>query len=350
MNAPVPHSRPHPEPSEVPLLEARQLVKEFDLAPGILERALGRKRILHAVDGVSFALKERSTLGLVGESGCGKSTTARLLTRLIPATAGEISFHGREILSLSQREFKPFRKSMQIIFQDPFSSLNPRKRIVDIVGRPLSIHLGLHGPDLIDRVTELLEAVGLKSDHLYRYPHEFSGGQRQRIAIARALAPEPELLIADEPVSALDVSVQGQVLNLLIRLKEERRFSMIFISHNLSVVEYVSDEVAVMYAGKIVEQGPAEVLFAQPLHPYTQVLLAANPEPDPRAEIPPVEIKGEPMTPINPPPGCRFASRCPIAGQECLETTPPLEEKGPGHWAACFKVNSLYDAQKLASA
>jgi oligopeptide/dipeptide ABC transporter ATP-binding protein len=202
---------------------------------------------------------------------------------------------------------------------------------------------------LIDRVTELLEAVGLKSDHLYRYPHEFSGGQRQRIAIARALAPEPQLLIADEPVSSLDVSVQGQVLNLLIRLKEERQFSMIFISHNLSVVEYVSDEVAVMYAGKIVEQAPVEELFSRPLHPYTQVLLAANPDPNPRAEPPPVEIKGEPMTPINPPPGCRFASRCPLVGQECLETTPLLEEKSREHWAACFKVNSLLEIQRFAS-
>lgn len=326
--------------SESSLLEVRQLVKEFDLAPGFMERMLGRTRILHAVDGVSFKLKERSTLGLVGESGCGKSTTARLLTRLIPATRGEIFFRGREILSLYPKEFKPLRKSMQIIFQDPYSSLNPRKRVVDIVGRPLAVHMGLRGSELVDRVTDLLEAVGLKSDHLYRYPHEFSGGQRQRIAIARALAPEPELLIADEPVSALDVSVQGQVLNLLIRLKEERQFSMIFISHNLSVVEYVSDEVAVMYAGKIVEQGPAEDLFDQPLHPYTQVLLAANPEPDPRAEIPSVEIRGEPMTPINPPPGCRFASRCPMADQDCLQTTPLLEEKRAAHWAACFKVPS----------
>jgi oligopeptide/dipeptide ABC transporter ATP-binding protein len=341
---------PHPpQPSETPLLDVRNLVKEFDLSPGIVERVMRRQRILRAVDGVSFALKEQSTLGLVGESGCGKSTTARLLTRLIPATSGEIFFRGREILSLSQRAFKPFRKSMQIVFQDPFSSLNPRKRIADIVGRPLAVHMGMRGADLIDGVTDLLEAVGLKSDHLYRYPHEFSGGQRQRIAIARALAPEPELLIADEPVSALDVSVQGQVLNLLLRLKEERQFSMIFISHNLSVVEYVSDEVAVMYAGKIVEQGPAEDIFNQPLHPYTQVLLAANPEPNPRAEIPPVEIRGEPMTPINPPPGCRFASRCPMVGQECRETTPPLEEKRPEHWAACFKVNAYHEVQRLAS-
>lgn len=339
MNSPSRHIQPNTH-----LLDVRNLVKEFDLTAGIAGHLLGKKRILRAVDGVSFGVQEKSTLGLVGESGCGKSTTARLITKLIPATSGEVFFRGREILLLPPREFKTYRKSMQIVFQDPFSSLNPRKRIVEIVGRPLAIHLSLNGSALVDRVAELLEAVGLKSDHLYRYPHEFSGGQRQRVAIARALAPEPELLIADEPVSSLDVSVQGQVLNLLMGLKEERQFSMIFISHNLGVVEYVSDEVAVMYAGKIVERAPAEELFSKPLHPYTQILLAANPEPNPRAALPPVEIKGEPLTPINPPPGCRFASRCPRATQECLDMEPPLEEKRPWHQVACLKVPALHNA------
>lgn len=324
------------------LLVVRDLVKEFDLTSGFLGRWLSGARILRAVDGVSFGVKEGRTLGVVGESGCGKSTTARLITRLIPATSGQILFRGQEILSLPPREFKPLRKAMQIVFQDPFSSLNPRRKVVEIVGRPLTIHLGLRGPALVERVAELLNSVGMKSDHLYRYPHEFSGGQRQRIAIARALAPQPELLIADEPVSSLDVSVQGQVLNLLMGLKEERKFTMIFISHNLSVVEYISDEVAVMYAGKIVERAPVDEIFARPLHPYTQILLAANPEPNPRAESVPVEVKGEPLTPINPPPGCRFASRCPLATQECLDTEPPLEKKATMHWVACIKVNRVH--------
>jgi len=331
------------------LLEVRELVKEFDLTPGLLGHWLGAPRILRAVDGVSFTVKEGTTLGIVGESGCGKSTTARLITRLLPATSGQIFFHVQEILSLSDAEFKPLRKKIQIVFQDPFSSLNPRKRLVDIIGRPLTIHLGLKGPVLVERVAGLLETVGLKADHLYRYPHEFSGGQRQRIAIARALAPEPELLIADEPVSSLDVSVQAQVLNLLVHLKEERDFTMIFISHDLSVVEYVSNEVVVMYAGKIVERASVEELFSRPLHPYTRILLASKPEPDPRAEEPSIEIRVEPLTPINPEPGCRFASRCPFAGSDCLEAEPPLEEKGPDHWVACLKVEKLQCASRGSS-
>jgi oligopeptide/dipeptide ABC transporter ATP-binding protein len=331
-----------PEPTQQAdgtLLSVRNLVKEFDLTPGLIYRITGGKpRRLHAVDGISFDVREGTTLGLVGESGCGKSTTARLITRLIPATGGEIYFRDREILSLSGGQFHPLRKSMQIVFQDPFSSLNPRKRIIDIVGRPLTIHLGIKGSELTDRVASTLEEVGLKPDHVYRYPHEFSGGQRQRIAIARALAPQPDLLIADEPVSALDVSVQAQVLNLLLRLKAERHFSMIFISHDLSVVEYVSDEVAVMYGGKIMERAPAEQLFANPQHPYTKMLLAAHPEPNPHVVTHRTEVKGEPVAPINPAPGCRFAPRCPLASAECVEVTPALEEKTPGQSVACIKV------------
>lgn len=319
------------------LLSVRHLVKEFNLTPGILRYVAG-SRILRAVDDVSFDLPEESTLGLVGESGCGKSTTARLITRLVPATSGRVFFRSVDILSLASKDVRLMRKAIQIVFQDPFSSLNPRKKILETIGRPLAIHMGLNGTALIERVAELLDAVGLKSDHLYRYPHEFSGGQRQRIAIARALASEPELLVADEPVSSLDVSVQAQILNLFISLKEKRRFSVIFISHDLSVVEHVSDRIAVMYAGKIVERAATTDFFGHPLHPYSQILLAAHLEPDPRRKPNPIEIRGEPFIPINPPPGCRFASRCPLADQECLEVEPQLEEKEPARWVACHKI------------
>ena len=277
-------------------------------------------------------------MGIVGESGCGKSTMARVITRLIPATSGAVFFRHQEILSLSGIGSPAAAEKDAVIFQDPFSSLNPRKKIIEIVGRPLKLHFQLSGPDLVEKVVGLLDAVGLKPDHLHRYPHEFSGGQRQRVAIARALASEPELLVADEPVSSLDVSVQAQVLNLLIRLKEERHFSMIFISHDLSVVEYVSDEVVVMYAGMIIERAPVEELFACALHPYTKILLAAHAEPNPRAESSHLEIKGEPVAPVNLEPGCRFASRCPWVGDECRATEPPLVEKRPNHHVACLKV------------
>lgn len=321
-----------------PLLEVRDLVKEFDLTSNVLDRWSGRRKVLHAVDGVTFTVLEGHTVGLVGESGCGKSTTARLISHLLPATSGRILFRGQDILSLSPRQLKPLRKNIQMVFQDPFSSLNPRKQIVDIVGRPVAIHFGLRRRALVEQVVELLQSVGLKPEHLYRYPHEFSGGQRQRIAIARALATAPDLLIADEPVSALDVSVQAQVLNLLVGLKSERQFSMLFVSHDLSVVEHLCDEVAVMYAGKIVELASAEALFARPQHPYTQMLLAAHLEPDPYATTQPIAVRGEPLTPINPVPGCRFASRCPWVSNECLAATPPLSEKADRHYAACIKV------------
>jgi len=325
-------------PRITPLLAVEDLSKTFDITPGLVDRMMHGPRMLHAVDGISFTVNPGETLGLVGESGCGKSTTARLITRLISSTGGRVLLRGQDVLAMPQREFAPLRKSMQIVFQDPFSSLNPRKRVGQIVGRSLAIHMGLRGAALAERTIECLVAVGLSPDHVYRYPHEFSGGQRQRIAIARALAPEPELLIADEPVSALDVSVQAQVLNLLRSLKEQRHFSMIFISHNLSVVEYLADSIAVMYAGKIVEAAPAEQLFAKPLHPYTQALLAARSEPDPHAPVRRVEAKGEPTIPINPKPGCRFASRCPIAIAECSQADPPLEAKEPSHEVACIRA------------
>jgi oligopeptide transport system ATP-binding protein len=296
----------------VALLEVKELSKYFDLSGGCISRLTTGRRILKAVDRISFAVPEGEVFGLVGESGCGKSTTARLITRLISATGGEVFFDGREILHLSGKQIRQLRKQVQIIFQDPYASLNPRMRVVDIIGRPITIFDGRKGRNKIDRVVELLALVGLGAEHLNRYPHEFSGGQRQRIGIARALAANPRLIIADEPVSSLDVSVQAQVLNLLKRLQRDLKLSLIFISHDLNVVSYLADIVGVMYAGKMMEIAPVEKIFASPLHPYTKALLAANPTLATFAEAVPPTLKGEVTLPVNPPPGCRLEPRCPI--------------------------------------
>jgi len=320
------------------LLEVKNLTKHFEIGGGFFSRLGGGKKLLKAVDQISFSVPEGKTFGLVGESGCGKSTTARLITRLIPATTGEVYFEGMDVLNLPKRDMRKLRKHIQMIFQDPYASLNPRMRVVDIIGRPLTIFFGAKGQKRADRVVELLELVGLRPEHLYRYPHEFSGGQRQRIGIARALAANPKLIIADEPVSSLDVSVQAQVLNLLRKLQRELKLSLIFISHDLNVVGYLADIVAVMYAGKIMEIGRAEEIFTTPLNPYTQALLASNPTVESFAESIESPLKGEVTLPLNPPPGCRLEPRCPIRVSRCKTIEPRLEEKGPLHQVACHEV------------
>ena len=320
------------------LLEVKNLTKHFEIGGGFLSGLGGGKKLLKAVDQISFSVPEGKTFGLVGESGCGKSTTARLITRLIPATAGEVYFEGMDVLNLPKRDVRKLRRHIQMIFQDPYASLNPRMRVVDIIGRPLTIFFGAKGQKRVDRVIELLELVGLRLEHLYRYPHEFSGGQRQRIGIARALAANPKLIIADEPVSSLDVSVQAQVLNLLRKLQRELKLSLIFISHDLNVVGYLADIVAVMYAGKIMEIGRAEEIFTTPLNPYTQALLASNPTVGSFAEGIESPLKGEVTLPLNPPPGCRLEPRCPIRVSRCKTIEPRLEEKRPLHQVACHEV------------
>ncbi|MBI2988119.1 MAG: ATP-binding cassette domain-containing protein [Deltaproteobacteria bacterium] len=319
-------------------LEVKNLTKYFDLSGGPLDRWLRGTKMLKAVDHVSFSVEEGQTLGLVGESGCGKSTTARLITRLILATEGEVYFAGREILSLPRREVREIRKNIQVVFQDPYASLNPRMRVCEIVGRPLTLYYGLKGPKRTDQVAELLERVGLQADHMYRYPHEFSGGQRQRIGIARALASRPKLIIADEPVSSLDVSVQAQVLNLFKKLQRELKLTMLFISHDLNVVEYLADVVAVMYAGKIMEIAPVAEIFAHSLHPYTQGLIASNPPLESFMEKTTPRLKGEINLPVNPAPGCRLEPRCPIRAERCRNIEPALEEKRSSHRVACHEV------------
>jgi oligopeptide/dipeptide ABC transporter ATP-binding protein len=320
------------------LLQVNGLTKHFDMSGGFLSRLIAGNNLLKAVDQISFSVPEGKTFGLVGESGCGKSTTARLITRLIPATEGEVHFEGREILSLPKKEVRELRKHIQMIFQDPYASLNPRMRVVDTIGRPLAIFYGAKGQKKTNRVAELLELVGLHADHLYRYPHEFSGGQRQRIGIARALAAGPKLIIADEPVSSLDVSVQAQVLNLLKKLQRELNLSLIFISHDLNVVGYLADIVAVMYAGKIVEVAPVDEIFSRPLHPYTKALLASNPSVGSFMEKMPPPLSGEVLLPLNPPPGCRLEPRCPIRVEKCKTSEPPLADKRTSHQAACHEV------------
>jgi oligopeptide/dipeptide ABC transporter ATP-binding protein len=320
------------------LLEVKNLTKHFDVSGGLLSRLLSGSKILKAVDQISFSVPEGKTFGLVGESGCGKSTTARLITRLIPASGGEVYFEGTDLLRLPKKEVRELRKHIQMIFQDPYASLNPRMRIVDIVGRPLSIFYRVKGYKKVDRVAELLELVGLRAEQLYHYPHEFSGGQRQRIGIARALAANPKLIIADEPVSSLDVSVQAQVLNLLRKLQGELKLSLIFISHDLNVVGYLADIIAVMYAGKIMEIAPAERIFKTPLNPYTKALLASNPTVEAFTENVQLALKGEVTFPVNPPPGCRFEPRCPIRVEKCKGVEPSLEQKQPSHRVACHEV------------
>ena len=321
------------------LLEVKGLTKYFDLSPGWVARMLYGQRMLKAVDQINFSIEEGNIFGLVGESGCGKSTTARLITRLVPATGGEVFFQGQNVLGLPKKRLRELRKHIQMVFQDPHASLNPRMRILDIVGRPVNLYFGLTGEKKARQVAELLELVGLQPDHIHRYPHEFSGGQRQRIGIARALATRPKLIIADEPVSSLDVSVQAQILNLFKKLQRELNLTILFISHDLNVVEYMADMVAVMYAGKIVETAQTQELFQRRLHPYTKGLIASNPSINPNADSEKQEIlKGEVALPINPPPGCRFDSRCPIRVDKCKTIEPPLEAKRSNHLAACHEV------------
>jgi oligopeptide/dipeptide ABC transporter ATP-binding protein len=321
------------------LLEVKNLTKYFYLNSDFVSRMAGKQRTLKAVDGISFFVKRGETLGLVGESGCGKSTTGRLITRLIEPTDGEIIYDQEDLLSFSHQRMQENRKSIQLVFQDPYASLNPRKTIMQILGRPLEVHgLAKSWTDRRTRVLELLQLVGLGLEHVDRYPHEFSGGQRQRIAIARALAVDPELVIGDEPVSALDVSIQAQILNLFRELQEQFNLTYLFIAHDLSVIRHISDRVAVMYVGKIVETGTVDRIFADPQHPYTKALLAAVPEADPNKPPPKLILEGEVATPIDPPPGCRLCGRCPLATEICEAVSPDLVDGGDGHFVACHHV------------
>ena len=319
-----------------PLLSVRDLKKHYPIKRGVLAREVGAVK---AVDGVSFDVMPGETLGLVGESGCGKTTTGRSVLRLIEPTAGEIRFDGRDVRALGAPQLRALRRRMQIIFQDPFSSLNPRMTVGAIVREGLTIHHLAEGSAADARVRQLLEEVGLRSEYASRYPHEFSGGQRQRIGIARALSVEPAFIICDEPVSALDVSVQAQVINLLQDLQRERGLAYLFIAHDLSVVEHIADRVAVMYLGKIVELATSADLYREPLMPYTQALLSAVPVPDPARRRERIVLTGDVPSPANPPPGCVFHPRChhPAKDVACTKIVPPLEEKAPGHLAACIK-------------
>jgi len=331
-----------PVPASPRLVSVRGLVKHFPVE--------GSDDVVRAVDGVSFEIFSGETLGLVGESGCGKSTVGRCLLRLIEPTAGSVYFEGRDVLALGKKELREIRREMQIIFQDPYASLNPRMKIGDIVAEPLVIHNQGTKSERRDRVAELLRRVGLDPDYTKRYAHEFSGGQRQRIGVARTLALNPKLIVADEPVSALDVSVQAQVVNLLQELQEEFKLTYLFISHGLAVVEHISTRVAVMYLGRIVEIAAAVDLYAQPLHPYTQALLSAIPIPDPQQKRNRIILQGDVPTPINPPSGCRFRTRCPIAIEECAHIDPELREVAPGHAVACIRVPGWAESETLPSA
>jgi peptide/nickel transport system ATP-binding protein/oligopeptide transport system ATP-binding protein len=315
-----------------PLLEVRNLKKYFPIKGGFLRRTVAEVR---AVDDVSFTIKRGETLGLVGESGCGKTTTGRTILRLERATAGEVVFEGQDVMRASGRTLKALRRDMQIIFQDPYASLDPRITIGESVAEGLVIH-GIGTPaERRERVREVLAKVGLSASHMTRFPHEFSGGQRQRIGIARALIMEPKLIVCDEPVSALDVSTQSQVLNLLRSLQREFGLTYLFIAHNLAVVEHISDRVGVMYLGKMVELATSEELFREPLHPYTKALISAIPNPNPFAKRERIVLQGDVPSPINPPSGCRFHPRCWIARSICKEQEPVFEEKRKGHWVAC---------------
>ena len=317
---------------KTPLIEVTDLRKFFPIKKGLLRRTIGHVR---AVDGISFTINPGETLGLVGESGCGKTTVGRVVLRLIEPSGGKIAVSGRDITTLGRKELRPMRRQMQIVFQDPFSSLNPRIRAGDIVGEPLKVH-GVGNPkEREERVAQLFARVGLRPAQMSNYPHQFSGGQRQRVSIARALALDPGFIVADEPVSALDVSIQAQVINLLMDLQRDSNLAYLFISHNLAVVEHISHRVAVMYLGRIVEYADKATLFARPQHPYTEALLAAVPLPDPELKRTKIRVDGDVPSPIRPPPGCHFHPRCIYAEARCKVEAPVLKEIAPGHQVAC---------------
>jgi len=317
------------------LVDIQNLKKYFPIKKGFITR---ETQHVKAVDDISFHIRKGETLGLVGESGCGKSTTGRTIIRLYDPTAGKIMFGGKDIASLSQKELKPYRKKIQMIFQDPYASLNTRMTVGDIIGEPFDIHNMCSGKEKLERVHHLLQKVGLNPDHAARYPHEFSGGQRQRIGIARALAVEPEFIIADEPISALDVSIQAQVVNMLEDLQNELGLTYLFIAHDLSMVKYISNRIGVMYLGKLVEIAESDELYNNPAHPYTKALLSAIPHPDPNAakSNKRIVLEGDVPSPLNPPSGCRFRTRCKYAMPKCAEVEPVLKEVSSGHSSACL--------------
>ncbi|MEK4453097.1 ABC transporter ATP-binding protein [Paenibacillus sp. FSL L8-0506] len=324
---------------ETPLIEVKGLKKLFSVKKGFF----GTTKYLHAVDGISFAIRKGETFSLVGESGCGKSTTGRLVTRLLEPNHGEVWFKGQNISHISDNQMRPLRKDMQMVFQDPYASLNPRMKVKDLVAEPLLIHTKLSSKERDKLACELLETVGLNNLHAERFAFEFSGGQRQRIGIARALSVRPSLIVADEPVSALDVSIQSQVLNLLQDLQEEYGLTYLFISHDLSVVEHISDRIGVMYLGSLVETADKDTLYDRPLHPYTQALLSSVPVPDPSLKKERIILKGDLPSPVDPPTGCRFHTRCPSCMEICKQHVPVFREVGPGHELACH----LFDEEML---
>jgi len=319
-----------------PLIEVKQLKRYFGSSA----------RPVRAVDDVSFTIQPGETLGLVGESGSGKSTIGRTLLRLIDASSGQVLYRGEDLGTTTSKRMRQLRSKLQIIFQDPYASLNPKMRVRDILGEALATHGLAQGPgQSMARIAELLDLVGLRPEHASRYPHEFSGGQRQRIGVARALAVEPEFIVADEPLSALDVSIQAQVVNLLCDLRERLKLTMLFISHDLDVVEYLCDRVVVLYLGRVMEVASTQALFERPLHPYTQALLAASPKPDPEIKTERIVLKGDIPSPIDPPSGCVFRTRCPQAVAACADTRPELEEIRPGRWVACSRRELMMDTQ-----
>jgi oligopeptide/dipeptide ABC transporter ATP-binding protein len=326
------------------ILDVKNLKMYFPIRQGFIQRLVG---YVKAVDGVSFLLREKEVLGLVGESGCGKTTVGRTILRLYNPTSGEIRYHQKngqwiEIARIKQKAMKPLRREMRMIFQDPFSSLNPRLTVKDIISEPLEIHNIAHGRDAENRVADLMKSVGLDPAYMRRYPHEFSGGQRQRIGLARTLSLNPRLVIADEPVSALDVSVQAQVLNLLQNLQTELGLTLIFVAHDLSVVEHISDRIAVMYVGKIVEMAETDTLLHHPIHPYTEALLSAIPPTDPDIQVKRIKLQGEVPNPANPPSGCIFHPRCSYARPDCALKAPELVEIEPGHFVSCHYAKDLH--------
>jgi oligopeptide transport system ATP-binding protein len=331
--------------SDAPLLEVSHLVKHFPIKSGLLiDHVINQ---VQAVDDVSFSIKEGETLGLVGESGCGKSTLCRAILQLIEPTSGSVRFQGQDLVGASRGELRGLRREMQMIFQDPYSALNPRKRVGQIVGDPMRLHGLASRSDVKRQVQELLDRVGLSPEHYNRFPHEFSGGQRQRIGVARALALKPKLIVADEPVSALDVSIQAQIINLLEDLQDEFGLTYIFVAHDLGVVRHVSDRIAVMYLGKMVENASADQLYSNPVHPYTVALLSAVPIPDPKENEArePLVLEGDVPSPVNPPPACRFHTRCPWATEICSEIEPPLMDYGQGRIAACHHPKNVTSGQ-----